>query len=289
MVSPTKSTTEKYQDLVETEWTDPATVTAWEHWAAKQLVLYQDATALMLRVAGIRPGMTVLDLASGTGDPALAIAEAVGLTGRVTATDLSAEMVKICTAAFQNRGETNAEVIQADAQALPFPDGSFDAVTSKLGAMYFADVQRALEEIRRVLKPGGRVTFLVWGPPDESPYVQLLLGPIFARVELPPLPTEMPHPLRFAHPGLLAAELERAGFRDVADATHIVPLPWPGPPEEFWQSFYDVAVPMRPLIDGLSSEERQDAIGEILEGLRALYDGAYTTTPCAFIIATAIR
>jgi ubiquinone/menaquinone biosynthesis C-methylase UbiE len=289
MASQTKSATDDYQELVEAEWTDPATVAAWDHWSVKQLVLYRDATALLLRLAGIRPGMTVLDLASGTGDPALALAEAVGPTGRVTATDLSTEMVRVCTATFQKRGVTNAEVIQADAQALPFPDGSFDAVTSKLGAMYFVGVQRALGEIRRVLKPGGRVALLVWGPPDESPYVQLLLGPIFARVELPPLPTDMPHPLRFAQTGLLAAELERAGFRDVAEATHIVPMRWPGPPEEFWQSFYDVAVPMRPLIDGLPSDERQAAIGEILEGLRALYDGAYTTTPCAFAIATAIR
>jgi SAM-dependent methyltransferase len=289
METQVKPNEETYQALVVAEWTDPATVAAWDRWSAKQLVLYRDATALLLRAAGVRPGATVLDLASGTGDPVLAIAEVVGSRGRVTATDLSADMVQVCRETLQSRGVTNVEVLQADAQDLPFPDASFDCVTSKLGEMYFVDMQRALSEIRRVLKPGGKVALLVWGAPDQSPYVQLLLGPIFARTELPSLPPDLPQPLRFAQPGLLAAELARAGFQDVDETTQCVPMHWPGSPEEFWQSFYDVAVPMRPLIDGLEAAERQAAIGEILAGLRPHYDGEYTTVPCAFGIAAARR
>ena len=58
---------------------------------------------------------------------------------------------------------------QADAEALPFDDATFDRVTSKLGAMYFTDIQLALSEIRRVLRPGGRVALACWGPAEQSP------------------------------------------------------------------------------------------------------------------------
>jgi ubiquinone/menaquinone biosynthesis C-methylase UbiE len=156
METATSSALAEYQELVEAEWTDPTTIDAWQRWSAKQLAQYRDAAALLLEAAGVRPGCDVLDLASGTGDPATAIAETVGPSGRVTATDLSAEMVAVCAANLRGQGFTNAEVFQADVQSLPFPDGRFDCVTSKLGAMYFVDLPRALAEIRRVLKPGGR-------------------------------------------------------------------------------------------------------------------------------------
>jgi hypothetical protein len=117
-----------------------------------------------------------------------------------------------------------------------------------------------------------------------------LLGPFFARAaELPAPPPDMPHPFRFAQAGTLGAELERAGFHDVQEETRVVPMPWPGPPEENWQNLYDTAVPVRPLIDGLDAEDREIAIGEVLAGLRHYYDGTYTSPPAAFIIASGAR
>lgn len=93
----------------------------------------------------------------------------------------------------------------------------------------------------------------------------------------------------FTQPGLLAAELARTGFQDVNETTQLVPMRWPGSPEEFWQRFNDVAVPMCPLIENLEAAERQAAIGQILAGLRPYHDGDYTTVPCTFGIAAATR
>jgi SAM-dependent methyltransferase len=280
---------DQFKELVRQEWSDPATVAGWRRWFPKMLAQFQAGTELLLEAASLAPGMHVLDLASGSGDPALALAAAVGPTGRVTATDGSTEMLELVEANSHARRLTNIAFRRADAHALPFPDQHFDRVTSKLGVMYFVDCAQSLREVRRVLKPGGTVALLAWGPPDQSPYIQTALGPILARAQLPPPPPEAPQPFRFAQHGALTTELERAGFQQVQEATHVIPLAWPGPPEELWQHLYDIAAPFRPIIDGLAAGERERAVGEVLAGLRRYYDGERTTTPAAVVVASATR
>jgi hypothetical protein len=155
--------------------------------------------------------------------------------------------------------------------------------------MYFVDSDHALREIRRVLKPEGKVALLAWGPPEQSPYIQAALGPILQRAQLPPPLPGAPQPFRFAAQGALTAELALAGFRQIQEDMHVIPLPWPGPPEELWQHIYDIAAPLRPVIDGLAPDERERALGEVLVGLRRHYDGERTNTPAAIVVASATR
>ncbi|MGI8475315.1 MAG: class I SAM-dependent methyltransferase [Thermomicrobiales bacterium] len=289
METGTLPTVEEFKELVCREWSDPESVEGWRRWFPKVLEQFQAGTDLFVRSAELEPGMHVLDVASGSGDPALALADAVGPDGRVTATDSSAGMLDLAEAHARARGLTNLAFRQADAHALPFPDGSFDRVTSKLGVMYFVECGQALREIRRVLKPEGRVALLAWGPPELSEYVQLAFGPILRRAKLPPPPPCWPHPFRFAERGSLTAELGAAGFRRVQEEMHMVPMPWPGPPEELWQQIYDIAAPFRPVVDGLAPDERGKAVGEVLAGLRRCYDGTRTATTAAIVIASATR
>ena len=99
-----------------------------------------------------RPGMKVLDLAAGTGEPAISLASRVAPGGKVTALDLSAELLEIASGRARERKLTNLVIQQADAHELPFPDNIFDLVTSRFGVMFFET--KALHEARRVLKPG---------------------------------------------------------------------------------------------------------------------------------------
>jgi hypothetical protein len=153
----------------------------------------------------------------------------------------------------------------------------------------FVEIQKALGEVRRVLKPGGRAAFACWGPGDKGTYVATFLGPFFRRVELPTPPADKPQPLRVAALGTLAGEAERAGLREVTDACPVLGSSWPGPPEEAWQEFYDVAVPMQPLIDGLPSVERRTALDEVLTGLRERYDGEQVHLTVGMVITAGTR
>ena len=121
-------------------------------------------------IAEARPGDKVLDLCCGHGNVTERLAAAgaapVGL-------DFSAAML-----AHARRRVPGGEFIEGDAQNLPFDDGAFDLVVSNLGVVHVPDQPRALAEIRRVLKPGGRFAMSSWAPPDQSP----ALGIVFSCV-----------------------------------------------------------------------------------------------------------
>jgi len=289
MSTTTDTTTDQFKALVRDEWTDDETVRAWRKWHPKIVRQLEEMTDAIVQAARLKPGMQVLDLACGTGDPALLLARLVGPYGHVTATDLSSGMLETATANARDEGLANLTFRQADAESLPFADASFDVVTSRIGAMYFVDIGTALGEIRRVLKPGGRIVLTVWGPADQSPYVLAMVSPFFKRVAVPAPPPGAPQPLRFAQHGTLSAELRAGGFVQVEEEGRIITSRWPGPPQEFWQHFYDIAVPFQPIFDGLPAAEREAAIGEVIDTLRTNYDGEHVNIPAAIVVATAVR
>jgi ubiquinone/menaquinone biosynthesis C-methylase UbiE len=120
----------------------------------------------VLSAARIARGMSVLDIAAGTGLSAEAVLSAVGPTGHVTAADISPAMAE---KARERLGEAhNASVLVGDAQALSFSGESFDAVACNLGLMFFPEPARGLSEFRRVLRPGGRAAASVNTVPERS-------------------------------------------------------------------------------------------------------------------------
>jgi SAM-dependent methyltransferase len=275
-----------YREMVLQEWTDTDTVRAWGAWHSKIVIQQEAMKQALLAAAKIEPGMRVLDLASGSGDPAITIAGLVGEGGEVTALDVSAEMLTVCEDNARTAGRTNMTFVRADAESLPFDEETFDRVTSRLGIMYFVDAQQALSEIRRVLNPGGIVALLAWGPAEASPYMSCGIGPFMRRLNPPAPPPEAPGPMRYAAPGSLSRELYTAEFEAVYEEQQVVDLPWPGSPEELWRHLYEVAVPMRPLFDGLPAADREQAIAEAVSGYEQYYDGEHVHVPAAIVIAS---
>jgi ubiquinone/menaquinone biosynthesis C-methylase UbiE len=217
-----------YKELTRQEWTGAAPL--WQKWNHKFVIQTRAATELVVRGAELAPGMKVLDLASGTGEPALSLASAVGPQGRVVATDLVPQMLDAARQNAAAQGLHNLEFRMADAEDLPFSDGEFDRVTCRFGFMFFPDIPKAMVEIRRVLKPGGRVCFAVFGSLEENPIFMVSLGPFLKRVKMPPPPPDAPHIFRFADETKLANALSSAGFRDVSTnkTTGHLPLAWSG-------------------------------------------------------------
>jgi SAM-dependent methyltransferase len=278
---------EQYRQVVRDEWTDDDTVAAWARWHPKITAQQVNMRDVLLEHVRLEPGLRVLELACGTGDPALEIARRVGPDGRVTATDLSPQMLGECRKNASAAGIANMDFAAVDAENLQFDRESFDRVTSRLGVMYFVDVQRALAEIKRVLVPDGIVALQAWGLPDESPYFMNAVGPFLRRLSPPPPPADAPTPLRFAPPGKLVGALTAAGFSDIREDRRTTVLPWPGPPNELWQHLYEIAVPLRPLFDGLSGDERSVAIGESVAGYAQYYDGKTVNVPASIVTVSA--
>ena len=117
----------------------------------------------LMRYAALVPGERVLDVACGTGVAALEAAAAVGPQGRVVGIDLSGRMVEAARRRAAECDAANVTFERMDAESLELPDESFDVVMCVLGLMYVPDPARALREMRRVLRPGGRLVIVVWG------------------------------------------------------------------------------------------------------------------------------
>lgn len=139
----------------------------WDLAAADYEALWQAQLApahqALMALAAPRPGEQVLDVACGTGLVALAAAQAVGPQGRVLGTDLSDHMVDAARERAAQRGLGQLGFARMDAEQLALPDGSFDLALCALGLMYVPEPAQALREMRRVLRPGGRVALAVWG------------------------------------------------------------------------------------------------------------------------------
>lgn len=269
--------------MVRGEWNAEATISAWQRWHTKSAVHLGPMTEALLQFSELPKNAEVLDLASGSGEPALSIAAHIGPAGHVTATDLSAPMLALAESQSGSRENMSFQV--ADAHELPFEDETFTAVTSRLGVMYFWDIPRAMAEVRRVLKPGGNATFVAWQGPQGNALARTALAPFVRRSPPPNPPPGAPGPFRFAKRGSLSAVLERAGFADVEESHETVACPWPGPPEELWQQLYEVAVPLQPYFDAFDSAQREEAIAEVIAEFHLCFNGKSTDPTAGIVLA----
>ncbi|HEY5867451.1 MAG TPA: class I SAM-dependent methyltransferase [Candidatus Tectomicrobia bacterium] len=287
MSTPPVSNIALWKEGVRQEWT--AAAAGWRKWHAQMEVLSRAATEAIVHAAQITPGMHVLDLASGTGDPALSLALAVGPEGAVTATDLVPEMLLAAADHAQHRHVTNIAFQQADPETLPFPAQTFDVVTCRMGVMLFADVAQALREIHRVLKPEGRVAFIAQGAVDQNPWQASIMRVLRKYVQMPPPAAGAPHTYRFAQPGTLAQVLRDAGFRHVHEASQEVPWPWPGSPEQYWTYRCETGIRFRQYLASLPVATQASVYKEVLASIGAYYDGQQVNFTAVIVIASGVR
>ena len=269
-------------------WTDAKRIAGVRKWHGLWEVLSKEATEVMLRALPDPRGLHVLDIACGSGEPALSFARLVGAEGHVTATDLGGEILAVAEENSRRLGLTNISFRTADAQKLPFPDESFDAVTCRYGVMFFPDPTAALRECARVLKPQGRVVFLAWGPP-EQPYFASTIGMLGKYADVPLNTPDAPLPFRFARPGSLRRTLEEAGFVQVQEEARTVTLQYPGTPEILWQYFRETSTVYRPCFDRLAADALVKLTSDALAALRQYYDGRQMKMPAQVVLATGMR
>jgi ubiquinone/menaquinone biosynthesis C-methylase UbiE len=211
----------------------------WKKWDAVTmawLAPHGDAIVQHLQPKGEE---VVLDVAAGTGEPGLSMARMLS-GGKVVLTDLADGMLHVAKekgASFQN-----VEFQHADACELPFPDHSFDAVSCRLGFMFFPDMQQAAKEMVRVLKPGGRLATTVWCAPEANFWVTCMMQGIQKHLEVPAPQPGAPGMFRCAQPGLIAGLFEAAGLRDLSEAEVPSNLTC-GSAAVYWEMMTEIAAP----------------------------------------------
>jgi len=228
-------------------WGSSYRLIAAEKWKAKSATMGRAVTEVFVEYAQPQPGMRVVDLASGTGEPGISLARSVGPAGHVTAVDQSSELLEIATQRAQHKKLGNFETRQADAHQLPFADQSFDLATCRFGVMFFQHPEQAMTELRRVLKPGARACFVAWGS-FEQPYWQTTMKIVHQHVGGTMLEAGGPDPFRFAAPGSLSQVLSAAGFHDVEESSKNVPWVWPGGTEEVFEYASACSTPFQPMM-----------------------------------------
>lgn len=186
-------------------------------------------TNWLVDAVAVQPGETVLELAAGAGDVGFAILERARKGVRLLSSDLSSAVVDVARRAAAERGLNAIEFLVLDAQDLDMPSASVDAVVCRWGYMLMEDPAAALRETARVLRPGGRLVFSVWGDPARNPWTTID-GAVCAHVGYAPIaaPTSPGGMFSLANPDRLRAMVQASGL--VVRRTENVPvvLPYSG-------------------------------------------------------------
>jgi SAM-dependent methyltransferase len=169
--------------------------------------------------ADLKPGEQVLDLGTGTGSLAIEAAILVNASGRVTGLDISPEMLSLAKGRIAESGRTNIELREGRAEEIPAEDAAFDVVLASLSLMYVIDRAAAARELRRVLRPGGRVVGAMWAGPERC---DIVLFQQTAGKFAPPPPVSDVGPGALADPGGFLAQLARAGISAQVETEELV-------------------------------------------------------------------
>lgn len=243
-------------------------------------------TAALLDASGPRPGERVLELACGAGGAGIAAAARVAPGGEVVLSDVSEQMVRIAAARASARGVTNVRARRIDAEDIDEPDGSFDAVLCREGLMFAVDPARAVAEIRRVLRPGGRVAAAVWGPPAGNPWMRLVFETVAAELGAPAAPPGMPGPFSLSDADGLAALFTNAGFADVAVHEHRADLRSPSV-DDWFSRTAALSGPLARKLAGLPAERRQAIRDRLAERAQPYVAADGIVLPGLSLLATA--
>lgn len=194
---------------------------------------------ILVQQAALLPGSRVLDVASGRGAVLFPVAEAVGPDGFVTGIDFAEGMLNETTREIGQRGFANAEIRQMDAEHLDFPDSSFDAILCGFALFFFPQLDRALAEFRRVLKPGGRIAVSTWGSQfdQDREWLNNLIKkylPPKPEADQPPGPADEPD---FRTPEGMEKIFKTADFIDIRVISEVVDFTY-ATKEEWWEELW---------------------------------------------------
>jgi len=262
---------------------------AWHTWGPAIEHWLRAATTTMLDDAHLTSGLRVLDIAAGAGGQTLAAARRVGPSGHVLATDISPAILEFAAGAAEQAGIGNVETLVADGEDLSaVQDDSYDAAISRVGLIYFPDQHRALTEICRKLRAGGRLSSVVYSTADRNGFFAVPVAIIRRIAGLPAPAPGLPGPFSLGTPGVAERAYAAAGLVDVTVTAVPSPVRLPSAAEcvRFEQESFGA---LHQMLSGVDPSERAVAWKEI-EGALTRFEGPDGFVgPCEMLVVSGTR
>jgi ubiquinone/menaquinone biosynthesis C-methylase UbiE len=246
----------------------------WKKWDEFTMNFLRPMGKAIIEALELKEGDNVLDIATGTGEPGLTIAGLIG-SGKVTGIDLSEGMLQIASENAYKKGILNYSTRLCDVTQLPFENDKFDAISCRMGFMFFPDMQVAANEIARVLKKQGRFATTVWSGPEKNPWVTAMMRSISKHVELPLPPAGAPGMFRCAEPGLIRNLLHAAGLKNIKEIEVDGQLDFTDS-EKYWLNMNEIAAPVVNALSKATKEQREAIKKDLFDLLSQLSPGGKT-------------
>jgi len=270
-----------YKSTTREQWQTAAE--AWHNWHPTLKSWLGPATDLMLDMANVNEGYKILDVAAGAGEQSITAAERVGPSGYVLATDLAPKILDYALELASEKGINNIDIKEMDGENLTLPSNSFDTVISRVGLIFFPDQQKALKEMKRVLKPGGFVAAIVYSTVDKNKFFSTPVSIIRKRAQLPPPLAGQPGPFSLGDEGVLEDAFKQAGFINVRSTAVNAPVQMASA-KDCVRFEYESFAALHQMLGGLSDAEKAAAWEEIQSELAKFEDENGFAGPCELIV-----
>ena len=273
-----------FKNTTRTQW--EAAAEAWHRWGPAIENWLGAATEKMLDDVHLEPGCQVIDIAAGAGGQTLAAARRVGPNGRILATDISPAILGYAAEAAKRAGLGNVETLEADGEDLSaVPTATQDAAISRVGLIYFPNQPRALSEICRTLRPGARLSSIVYSTPDRNGFFAVPVGIIRRVAGLPAPARGLPGPFSLGSPGVAEDLYAAAGLVDVT----VTPIPSPvrmANAKECVQFEKESFGALHQMLAGVDAAQRAAAWIEVEEALGQFEGPGGFVGPCEMLVVS---
>lgn len=255
----------------------------WKKWDELFMEHLQPMGDAIIKQLNLKDTDIVLDIAAGTGEPGLTIASKVS-NGKVFVTDLAEDMLNIAKENAAKKDILNVEFKTCDVSELPYDDNTFDAISCRLGFMFFPDMKLAAKEMARVLKPGGKISTSVWTVPEKNFWVTAMMSTINKNMDIPAPPAGSPGMFRCGKDSFIADLFKEVGLKNTEQVEVIGKINC-GTVGVYWDMMTELAAPVVAALSNADDLTRQKIKREVFDVVNQKFpDGNVVIDSSSYIV-----